>query len=120
MSILVVDDEKDVADTIRKILEKQGYEVDHAYSAKESIDKVDKKKTKLVFLDIMLPGSNGQKIAAEMREKFGNELKIVFVSIKPVAEVDMSNVNGFVQKPFKMEEIIVQARIHAPDDKKAR
>ncbi len=53
--ILVVDDEKSIADIIKFNLEKEGYIVDLAYDGEEAIEKVYKVLPDLVLLDIMLP-----------------------------------------------------------------
>lgn len=109
-TILVVDDQKHVADSIAHILEKNGYTVDIAYSGSECLEKDKHENVAVVFLDIMMPEVDGYKVAEELRKRHNNKIRIVYVSIKPRAEVHLENVDGFIQKPFEIQEIITTAK----------
>lgn len=109
-SILVVDDQKEVADSIASILEKNGFAVDIAYSGSQCLEKDRQEPITVVFLDIMMPEIDGYKVAEELKKRHGGNIKIVFVSIKPKAEVTLQHVDGYIQKPFDLHEIIVTAK----------
>jgi len=106
-----VDDQRDVAGTISTVLKKHGYNVETAYDGNECLQKVENGRFRLIFLDIMLPGMSGDAIAKELRKTYDSKIKIVYVTIKPKAEVDITDADGFIQKPFKIREIIREAEV---------
>ena len=64
--ILVVDDEKPIADIVKFNLEKEGYSVELAFDGQEAIDKTFSCSPDLILLDIMLPSMDGVQILKEM------------------------------------------------------
>ena len=64
-NILVVDDEKEIADLIEIYLVSDGYKVYKANNAKEGLDILDTEEIHLVLLDIMMPGMDGLENAAK-------------------------------------------------------
>ena len=62
--ILVVEDEKPIADIVKYNLEKEGYEVEMAFDGREALDKAFRLQPDLVLLDIMLPSSTVLKFAS--------------------------------------------------------
>ncbi len=107
--ILVVDDHEDVVETIASILGIENCDIEKAYNGHDCLEKADD-QVKLVFLDIMLPDMNGAEIAKKLREKYKDNLKIVYVSILPKEEVDLSNVDGHIKKPFNVDDILIAAK----------
>ena len=103
--ILVVDDEVEVCNLIRDILETEGFEADVSYSGKECLQKVNEDGYSALLLDIMMPGLSGEDVLKLLRKE-GEKIPVVYVTIKPKAEIDTRKVDGFVQKPFKNEELI--------------
>ncbi|MBL3427547.1 cell wall metabolism DNA-binding response regulator WalR, partial [Klebsiella pneumoniae] len=57
--ILVVDDEKPIADILKFNLEKEGFEIVMAHDGDEAIEKANEEQPDMVLLDIMLPGKDG-------------------------------------------------------------
>ena len=103
--ILVVDDEVEVCNLIKDILETEGFEADVSYSGKECLEKVKADGYSLILLDIMMPGLSGEDVLKLLRKE-GQKMPIVYVTIKPKAEINTKHVSGFVQKPFKNEDLI--------------
>jgi DNA-binding response OmpR family regulator len=66
--ILIVEDEKVVADTLGQILSAQGYNIRIAYSAEAAIEKLDHWSPELAILDVMLPKMNGIEFAVALKE----------------------------------------------------
>lgn len=64
--ILVVDDEKPIADILEFNLDKEGYDVFVAYDGNEAIDLVRTEEPDLVLLDIMLPEKDGMEVCREI------------------------------------------------------
>jgi len=68
ITIMVVDDEKEVLDSVALLLESRGYRVVKACDGKECLEKVDAKPPDLMLLDIMMPDMTGEKVAEAIRK----------------------------------------------------
>jgi len=66
--ILVVDDEKPIADILQFNLEKEGYKVVCAYDGNEALEKVEEVSPDLILLDIMLPHKDGMEVCREVQK----------------------------------------------------
>ncbi|SHI16414.1 response regulator YycF [Sporanaerobacter acetigenes] len=110
--ILVVDDEKSIADILKFNLEKEGFMVEVAYDGEEAIEKVFKTSPDLVLLDIMLPKKDGFQVLKEIRK----ELKIpVLMLTAKEEEVDKVlglelGADDYVTKPFSMRELMARVK----------
>ena len=104
-TILIIDDQKDDMETMNQILKKAGYDVLTSSGFSEACTKLDNKKVDLILLDIMMPNLSGYDILKILREKQNRNIPVVFVSIKHEKEVDMTNADGFVQKPFDPDSL---------------
>jgi DNA-binding response OmpR family regulator len=67
--VLVVDDEKTIADTLAVILRKSGIDADVAYDAKSALLLMETKSPSLLLTDVMMPGMNGIELAIEVRKR---------------------------------------------------
>ena len=67
INILVVDDEKEIADLVEIYLVSDGYKVFKANNAKEGLEILDKEEIHLVLLDIMMPGMDGLEMCRKIR-----------------------------------------------------
>ena len=70
MNILVVDDEKEIADVIELYLQNDQYSVYKFYTGQEALDCIGGMKIDLAILDIMLPDIDGFQILKQIREKY--------------------------------------------------
>ncbi|WP_416199067.1 MAG: response regulator YycF [Sporanaerobacter sp.] len=110
--ILVVDDEKSIADIVKFNLEKEGFMVEVAYDGEEAVEKVFKTSPDLVLLDIMLPKKDGFQVLKEIRK----ELKIpVLMLTAKEEEVDKVlglelGADDYVTKPFSMRELMARVK----------
>lgn len=68
--ILVLDNEKEIADVIGLYLRNDGYEVELAYSGREALKKVETSPPDLALLDVMLPDIDGFRVLQKIREKY--------------------------------------------------
>ena len=68
--ILVVDDNSDLADGLRALLQIEGYDADVAYSGKEAIDMLKSNQYELAIVDIKMPEINGFKVISECKDQF--------------------------------------------------
>jgi len=110
--ILVIDDEKPIADILRFNLEREGYEVEVALDGREGLEKARTWNPDLIILDIMLPGLDGFSVCREVRA-FSN-VPILMLTAKE-AEVDKVlglelGADDYVTKPFGTREILARVR----------
>ncbi|MED1425532.1 cell wall metabolism DNA-binding response regulator WalR, partial [Bacillus altitudinis] len=83
--ILVVDDEKPIADILKFNLEKEGFEIVMAHDGDEAIEKANEEQPDMVLLDIMLPGKDGLEVCREIRKS--SEMPIIMLTAKD-SEID--------------------------------
>ncbi|GIN86715.1 DNA-binding response regulator [Heyndrickxia sporothermodurans] len=110
--ILVVDDEKPIADILQFNLKKEGYTVYCAYDGDEAIKMVEEVNPDLLILDIMLPKRDGIEVCREVRKKY--EMPIVMLTAKD-SEIDKIiglelGADDYVTKPFSTRELIARVK----------
>ena len=110
--ILVVDDEKPIADILKFNLEKEGYEVVCAYDGDEAIELTDKENPDLLLLDIMLPNRDGNEVCREVRKN--HSMPIIMITAKD-SEIDKVlglelGADDYVTKPFSNREVIARVK----------
>ncbi|MCX7711812.1 MAG: response regulator transcription factor [Clostridia bacterium] len=112
ISVLVVDDEKDIRDLIEIYLKNEGYEVLKAKDGMEALDILKQHPIQLVILDIMLPGMDGIKVCAKIRETW--DVPILMLSAKGEStdriQGIMTGADDYVAKPFNPLEVIVRVK----------
>ncbi|MCI8409497.1 MAG: response regulator transcription factor [Lachnospiraceae bacterium] len=111
-SILVVDDDKEIADLVEIHLVSDGYQVYKANSAKEGMEIFEKEQIDLMILDIMMPEVDGLTMCNMVREK--SNLPIIMLSAKSTdldKIVGLSNgADDYVIKPFNPLELMARVK----------
>lgn len=106
--ILIVDDERNIRTTLKMCLSGEGYEIDTAVNGEDGLEKAEKDKYDLIFLDIKMPGMNGMEILEELRKR-GNKTNIVIMTaygtIEDAVKAMKLHAVDFIPKPFTPEEI---------------
>ena len=69
-NILVVDDEKEIADLVQVYLENEGFTVYKCYTGKEALQVIEEKDLDLALLDVMLPEMDGFSLCRIIRQKY--------------------------------------------------
>ncbi len=110
--VLVIDDEKQIADIIKFNLEKEGYIVETANDGQEGIDKVYRWNPDLVILDIMMPIKDGFQVLKEIRVDY--KFPVIMLTAKE-EEVDKVlglelGADDYVVKPFSMRELVARVK----------
>ena len=82
MRLLIVEDEKELCDTISKSLYESGYEVDTCYDGHEALDYILTEDYDLIVLDLNLPGMDGMDILRELRKE-NEETKVLIHVLVP-------------------------------------
>ena len=111
-NILVVDDEKEIADLLEIYLISDGFQVLKAYSAKEGLRILEEKKIDLVLLDVMMPDMDGIAMCRRIRET--NNIPIIMVSAK-TQDIDKivglsTGADDYVAKPFNPLELVARVK----------
>lgn len=111
-TILVVDDEKPIADILQFNLVKEGYRVICAYDGDEALEKVEEEQPDLMLLDIMLPKRDGMEVCREIRKKYN--FPIIMLTAKG-SEIDKvlgleMGADDYVTKPFSTRELIARVK----------
>lgn len=110
--ILVVDDERPIAEILKFSFEREGFEVEVAYDGEEAVVKAKASSFHLVILDIMLPKMDGFSVCKEIRTF--SSVPILMLTAKE-AEVDKVlglelGADDYVTKPFSPRELIARVR----------
>lgn len=124
MRILLVEDEKRMAQALCEILRLEKYEVDHYADGTDGLAAIESDLYDIIILDVMLPGMNGYEIAKEAR-RCGIRTPILMLTAK--AELDDkvtgldSGADDYLTKPFMTKELLARLRalgrrnINTPD-----
>ena len=112
VSILVVEDEESLADSIRYNLEREGYAVQIAGDGRRGLERFRSDGAALVILDLMLPELSGLDVCRSIRED--SDVPIIMVTAKDseadkVAGLELG-ADDYVTKPFSMRELISRVR----------
>jgi len=112
--ILVVDDEKPIADILKFNLEKEGYEVVCAFDGQAAVDLAFETDPDLILLDLMLPVKDGMDVCREVRAKLSTP--IIMLTAK---DTELDKVLGlelgaddYVTKPFSNRELLARVKAH--------
>lgn len=113
-NILIVDDEKEIADLLEIYLKNENYEVYKYYSSQEVLDNLENLNIDLAILDVMMPDLNGFELCNKIREKYN--FPIIFATAKN-EEIDKINglsigADDYVTKPFQPLELIARVKAH--------
>ncbi|GGQ73722.1 response regulator transcription factor [Streptomyces althioticus] len=113
MRILVVEDEVDLAHTLRTGLTAEGYGVDLAHDGRQGLWMARTGAYALVVLDLMLPGLNGYKVCAQLRRE-GNATPILVLTAKDgdrdQAEALDTGADDYLAKPFSYMVLVARLR----------
>ena len=111
-TILVVDDEKEIAELVEIYLVSDGYRVLKAKNAQEGLDILEREEVHLVLLDIMMPGMNGLEMCEQIRKS--RNIPIIMLSAK---STDLDKIRGlgtgaddYVTKPFNPLELTARVK----------
>ncbi|QHT63656.1 response regulator transcription factor [Paenibacillus lycopersici] len=113
ITILIADDETEIADLVALHLSKEGYRCIKAASGPEAVQAIQSQPVDLAILDIMMPGFDGHEVTRQIREH--SAMPIIFLSAKTS---DLDKITGLVigaddymTKPFNPMELV--ARVNA-------
>ena len=115
-TILIVEDNTDIHNLLKEVLENEKYRVLDSYSGTEALMVLEREKVNLILLDLMLPGLNGEDIIKKVKD-----IPIIVISAKisPEDKVNalLSGANDYLTKPFSTEELLARIQVQFRIDK---
>src|SRR5215203_4719454 len=112
-SILVVEDQKRLAASLRKGLEEEGFEVGTAHTGEEGFYQATTRPPDVLVLDIMLPGRDGLQVLHDLRER-GFAKPVLILTSRDTVEDRVAGLDGgaddYLVKPFAFAELVARLR----------
>ena len=111
-TILVVDDEPDIRESVKMILEMNGYTVVMAVDGDDCLTKTKEYKPDLILLDIMMPGTPVTEVVKQI-----SDIKIAFMSVVRISDArkrglcTQNNIVDFFQKPFNVTDLVERVEL---------
>jgi len=114
-SILIIEDEIDIANLVGFNFERNGYSVDIAHDGREGLEKILKNQPDLVILDLMLPEIDGYKILKKMqRDTRSHSIPVIMLTAKSQIDDRLKGLelgaDDYITKPFSPKELILRAQ----------
>lgn len=121
--ILIIDDDPDIVEAMRVVLESKNYRVITAKSGKDGLEKIKLEKADLIILDVMMETADkGFEVAREIRKNmnYAHTPILMLTAIKEKMGLDFKNDSGdpawlpvddYVEKPFKAADLIQKVEI---------
>ena len=112
-SILIVDDEREIADLVALYLENEGFRVTKYYDGREALEYIREEKPDLAILDIMLPGISGLELCRKIREN--HTYPVIMLTAKEEVEDQLKSLSygadNYITKPYSLA--VVKMHIEA-------
>ncbi|HEX8926981.1 MAG TPA: sigma-54 dependent transcriptional regulator, partial [Terriglobales bacterium] len=109
-SVLIVDDEAEIRESLQTLLEFDGgYTVETANDGEEGLNRMAQRPFDLVLLDLQLPGRNGLEILKEIRER-DSEIAVIMITaygtVENAVNAMRSGATNFIKKPWENEKLL--------------
>jgi two-component system, NtrC family, nitrogen regulation response regulator NtrX len=121
-NILIVDDESDIRDSLKGVLDDEGFRTEQAESGETCLRLVDKQPFDVVLLDVWLPGMDGLETLQKIRE-LDNPPEVIMISghgtIETAVRATKLGAYDFLEKPLSIDRILILIK-HAIEAKKLR
>ena len=112
-SVLVVDDEADIRESLRMILEFEGYRVEEARNGLEALQKVRERPPDALLLDIRMPEMDGLETLRALRER-GYDMPVLVLSghadVATAVEATRRGAFDFFEKPLQRDRVLLTLR----------
>lgn len=116
--ILVVDDERDIRNLLKQVLEHAGYEVETATNGREALEMVDRALPDLMLLDIMMPEIDGWEVCRQVKAKQKTKgVPVILLTVRnqaldKVVGMEVVGADDYVTKPFDLDELLARVDQH--------
>ncbi len=113
MRILVVEDERELADVLKRGLEEHGYAVDLAFDGDDGLALAEMEPYDLVVLDVMLPGRDGFDVCRRLRAQ-GRNMPVLMLTARDAVDDRVtgldSGADDYLTKPFAFQQLLARVR----------
>ena len=112
-SVLIVDDEAAIRESLQTLLELEGYRIETAGDGEEGLTRLAESAYDLVLLDFALPDKNGLQLLAEIRERDPDASVIMITAygtVENAVQAMQSGAANFIQKPWDNEKLLADVR----------
>jgi len=112
-SVLIIDDEAEIRESLRTLLELEGFDVDTATTAEEGVMRIGSHPYDLVLLDLALPDRNGLDLLGDIR-RHDPMLSVIMITaygtVENAVRAMQSGAVNFIQKPWDNEKLLADVR----------
>src|SRR5215218_7186975 len=113
--VLVVDGDHESRAALSEVLERAGYLTQPARTGEEALEAAARQRPALVIMETHLPGASGYEICGEFRERYGDDLPIIFVSAARTEETDsvaglLLGADDYLAKPIRFDHLLARVR----------
>jgi DNA-binding NtrC family response regulator len=112
-SVLIIDDEAEIRESLQTLLELEGYDVETASTGQQGLNRIGEHSFDLILLDLALPDRNGLDILAELRTQDPG-LSVIMITaygtVENAVRAMQSGASNFVQKPWDNEKLLADVR----------
>jgi len=115
--LLIVEDEETLCESLKRVLSREGYVVDVAYSAESALEIFDGGFYDVIITDIILPGITGIELLKRIKEQLPGQIVIIttaYASLETAVEALRTGAYDYVVKPVMHEEIKQIVRMPSP------
>ena len=111
-SILIVDDEHEIADLVGLYLENEGYQIFKCYDGSEALGIIEQERLDLAILDVMLPGINGMELCKRIREKHNYPVIMLTARGEETDKITglTLGADDYMTKPFLPLELVARVK----------
>jgi DNA-binding NtrC family response regulator len=112
-SVLIIDDEAEIRESLQTLLEMEGFKVDTANTGEDGLAQIGDRTFDLILLDLALPGRDGMDILAEIHAH-NSRLPVIMITaygtVENAVRAMQSGASNFVQKPWDNEKLLADVR----------
>ena len=112
-TILIIDDEKEICESIKMILEYEGYVVDYSTSAKQGLNIIEEKQISCLLLDIQMPEMSGFEVLKKVKETTPS-LSVIIISahgsVENAIKATRLGAFDFIEKPIDRDKLLISVR----------
>jgi len=112
-SVLIIDDEAEIRESLQTLLELEGFEVETAENGEDGLVQIENQPFDLVLLDLAMPGRDGMEVLSDIR---GHDSQLPVIMITAYGTVEnavramQSGAANFIQKPWDNEKLLADVR----------
>ncbi|MEO5970067.1 MAG: response regulator [Bdellovibrionia bacterium] len=108
MKVLIIDDDKDICETISLVLQYHGYSSAYVQSGHEGLAYLERESSQvcLVLLDLMMPGMNGWQVLKKIEENALTTSIPIFILTAFVGPIENINPNSIIRKPLDIDTLL--------------